>query len=306
MTTDTTTPERVLASALHKAEVSCWPNVDGCTKAENHRGDALAILAHEPLRAALTRGLAGSGVVERCVVRRLDDKHWPTSRAKRPGFLVCDFDSMTWPCDTRKALDILAATPPTPALTAERLAEAWESDEGPNHAAWEQFGAVLESLAETMDDGPMVTNAAGVEFLDALARRGYRVGPYVGTPMVLPGSDDLARTFHEQYERLAPSFGYVTRRDSSVPWQDVPEPNRSLMLAVATQVLERWPALATPPTPVAPAPNSDQTPPTPGPDGGAAAPRGSTTGTQGMSSADAGKIPEALSLLVCDAIERAR
>ena len=37
-----------------------------------------------------------------------------------------------------------------------------------------------------------------------------------------------------------------------------------------------------------------------------AAPRGSTTGTQGMTSADAGKIPEALSRLVCDAIEWAR
>lgn len=65
-----------------------------------------------------------------------------------------------------------------------------------------------------------------------------------GVSMTLPGSDELARTFHEQYERLAPSFGYVTRRDSSVPWEDVPEPNRSLMLAVATEVLERWPALA--------------------------------------------------------------
>lgn len=50
-------------------------------------------------------------------------------------------------------------------------------EEGPNHAGWEQFGAVMESLADSMDDGPMVTNAAGVEFLDALARRGYEVRP---------------------------------------------------------------------------------------------------------------------------------
>lgn len=48
---------------------------------------------------------------------------------------------------------------------------------------------------------------------------------------------DLARAFHEAYERLAPSFGYETRRASAVPWEDVPEPNRSLMIAVAGEVL---------------------------------------------------------------------
>jgi hypothetical protein len=49
----------------------------------------------------------------------------------------------------------------------------------------------------------------------------------------------LARLFHEAYERLAPSFGYQTRKDSAVPWAEVPEPNKSLMIAVAREVLER-------------------------------------------------------------------
>lgn len=41
------------------------------------------------------------------------------------------------------------------------------------------FYAVLEALAETMDDGPMVTTASCQEFLDALNARGYwvRLGP---------------------------------------------------------------------------------------------------------------------------------
>lgn len=41
------------------------------------------------------------------------------------------------------------------------------------------FYAVLEALAETMDDGPMVTTAACQEFIDALNARGYwvRIGP---------------------------------------------------------------------------------------------------------------------------------
>lgn len=46
-------------------------------------------------------------------------------------------------------------------------------------------------------------------------------------------SEQLARLFHETYERLAPNFGYETRPDSAVPWEDVPERNKRLMIAVA-------------------------------------------------------------------------
>ena len=48
--------------------------------------------------------------------------------------------------------------------------------------------------------------------------------------------EDVARLFHDAYERLAPSFGYETRKASAVPWSDVPEPNRLLMVAVASEV----------------------------------------------------------------------
>lgn len=47
----------------------------------------------------------------------------------------------------------------------------------------------------------------------------------------------LAQLFHDTYERLAPEFGYTSRRTSAVPWADVPEPNKSLMIATAKQVL---------------------------------------------------------------------
>lgn len=49
--------------------------------------------------------------------------------------------------------------------------------------------------------------------------------------------EGLARLFHETYERLAPEHGYETRRDSAVPWDDVPENNRRLMVATAFRVL---------------------------------------------------------------------
>lgn len=57
------------------------------------------------------------------------------------------------------------------------------------------------------------------------------------TPDVLDEAEYVARCFHWHYERLAPEFGYETRRESAVQWTDVPEPNRSLMVAVAGHVI---------------------------------------------------------------------
>lgn len=48
----------------------------------------------------------------------------------------------------------------------------------------------------------------------------------------------IAREFHATYERKAPAFGYKTRRDSAVPWQEVPDRNRRLMIAVVKELLE--------------------------------------------------------------------
>lgn len=48
--------------------------------------------------------------------------------------------------------------------------------------------------------------------------------------------EELAKFFHETYEKLAPEFGYKTRKASAKPWQDVPENNRHLMTAVACAV----------------------------------------------------------------------
>lgn len=50
--------------------------------------------------------------------------------------------------------------------------------------------------------------------------------------------EELAELFHETYERLAPQFGYTSRASSAVPWRNVPEPNKSLMIAVAKEVME--------------------------------------------------------------------
>ena len=53
----------------------------------------------------------------------------------------------------------------------------------------------------------------------------------------MPDAESVAKLFHEAYERLAPAFGYETRRATRVPWEEVPERNRRLMIASTAEVL---------------------------------------------------------------------
>jgi hypothetical protein len=48
--------------------------------------------------------------------------------------------------------------------------------------------------------------------------------------------EKLAKRFHETYERLAPTYDYTTRRESAVPWEDVPAANKELMVATVREV----------------------------------------------------------------------
>jgi len=52
--------------------------------------------------------------------------------------------------------------------------------------------------------------------------------------------EEAARLFHETYERLAPEYDYKTREASAVPWGDVPEHNRELMIATCAIVLDAF------------------------------------------------------------------
>ena len=57
--------------------------------------------------------------------------------------------------------------------------------------------------------------------------------------LALIDSVRLAELFHTLYEKLAPDFNYKTREKSAVDWIDVPEDNKSLMIAVAAKILDR-------------------------------------------------------------------
>lgn len=58
-------------------------------------------------------------------------------------------------------------------------------------------------------------------------------------PSYHPRAEQIAREFHAQYEALAPEFGYRTRQESAVPWEEVPSGNKALMRATVTRLLER-------------------------------------------------------------------
>ncbi len=52
-------------------------------------------------------------------------------------------------------------------------------------------------------------------------------------------AEPIAREFHDTYERLAPDHGYKTREASAVAWDQVPQANRSLMIATVADLLGR-------------------------------------------------------------------
>jgi hypothetical protein len=52
-------------------------------------------------------------------------------------------------------------------------------------------------------------------------------------------AEGIARAFHETYESFAPNYGYETRKASAVPWEEVPEQNKALMIAVVAELIDQ-------------------------------------------------------------------
>jgi hypothetical protein len=78
------------------------------------------------------------------------------------------------------------------------------------------------------------------QFYWQLAKQNLLGGP----PLLLfprrspvPDAESVAKIFHEAYERLAPAFGYETREATHETWENVPERNKRLMIAVTAEVL---------------------------------------------------------------------
>lgn len=49
----------------------------------------------------------------------------------------------------------------------------------------------------------------------------------------------IARNFHESYEKLVPDLRSKTRKESTVPWEDVPLDNKNLMIRTVEDLLNK-------------------------------------------------------------------
>ncbi|HEX8035581.1 MAG TPA: caspase family protein [Ktedonobacterales bacterium] len=89
--------------------------------------------------------------------------------------------------------------------------------------------------------------------------------PAFSTPkrpeMFMPDPESVAKLFHETYERLAPVFNYETRERTRVPWDQVPEQNKRLMIATAADVLATLYSQGSPTTPTSQATAPSAPPP---------------------------------------------
>ena len=153
-----------------------------------------------------------------------------------------------------------------------RLAPSYEVTRGeaiPEHVAiFKQFKRyqVARLLRPTFDEDlyfaalrshPVELTPLG-QFYWQLAKDnllGASPAPVASRRFPMPDAESVAKLFHETYERLAPAFGYETRKRTRVPWEQVPERNKHLMIATVAEVL----AMLFPPE----EPASEEEPPTP-------------------------------------------
>jgi hypothetical protein len=117
---------------------------------------------------------------------------------------------------------------------------AWKEEALVSLAKWHALGDVLLEICPlTLGDDIAVELTRQVPERFKEARVGPHAAPTGGQAMTEPGTlpEEIARKFHEAYERLAPAFGYATREASRKPWADVPAQNRDLMIAVCAEIL---------------------------------------------------------------------
>lgn len=50
-------------------------------------------------------------------------------------------------------------------------------------------------------------------------------------------TERIARRFHEEYEALAPAHEWATQEASAVPWDDLPDNQRRLMVNVVANLI---------------------------------------------------------------------
>lgn len=107
--------------------------------------------------------------------------------------------------------------------------------------------AVYERIEALMDAKAGTPEGHELAYLADLVNCVEEYGSYSGpTPSTTEVGERAARLFHDTYERLAPEFGYETRKDTRQ--FDPGSPNGKLMIAVCGEVV----AALSPPPPATP------------------------------------------------------
>jgi hypothetical protein len=71
----------------------------------------------------------------------------------------------------------------------------------------------------------------------ALEHRAQEQGEVCGNLLGGLTPEQMAKRFHDAYEHFAPLFGYETRAETKGEWEQLPENNKDLMVAVIRNVL---------------------------------------------------------------------
>lgn len=66
------------------------------------------------------------------------------------------------------------------------------------------------------------------------------MSPILPLAQVALKSEDIARVFHEAYERLAPDYAWDTNDSTRVPFDELPSENRELMIHTVSEVMVTW------------------------------------------------------------------
>jgi hypothetical protein len=124
--------------------------------------------------------------------------------------------------------------------------ELWIHGSDLSRPQWEKLDPELSGQYRKLTDDEVAYLEALLPLREAFEQAQRRIGELerllrrIGElELLLPKDDaeELARLFHETYERLAPDFGYKTREASAVPWENVPDQNKALMVAVCAEIL---------------------------------------------------------------------
>lgn len=99
------------------------------------------------------------------------------------------------------------------------------------------FERVLTGVKACMDSKDGDLDAFCYEMAEALFK--HKQALFKAQTSTMPDEPGkLAEKFHDIYEKLAPSFGYNTKKASAVEWCNVPVQNKKLMIATCAELLK--------------------------------------------------------------------